>query len=114
MAAATSAATEAATTAAATTETSAAMTSTTAAVTATSAGAATSTSNGPVLRVGASVFPDSLDPQAESFSNEIPYTQLAYEGLTRLDKDLKTVPGAAESWQYNSDDTAITFTLPLA
>ena len=34
-----------------------------------------------------------------------------YEGLTKLDKDLKTVPGAAEKWEYNADATELTFTL---
>ncbi|MBC8078048.1 MAG: peptide ABC transporter substrate-binding protein, partial [Chloroflexales bacterium] len=37
--------------------------------------------------------------------------QLNYEGLTKLDKDLKTVPGAAESWTYNDASTEITFKL---
>ena len=34
-----------------------------------------------------------------------------YEGLTRLDKDLKTVPGAAERWDFNADGTQMTFHL---
>ncbi len=102
-AAVTAAATTAATTAATDTSTAASATGTTAAT--------TSDLTGNILRIGAPTFPDSLDPQAESFSNEIPYSQLANEGLTRLDKGLKTVPGAAESWEYNKDDTAITFTL---
>ena len=34
-----------------------------------------------------------------------------YEGLTGLDENLQTVPGAAESWVYNADATELTFTL---
>jgi oligopeptide transport system substrate-binding protein len=63
------------------------------------------------IRVNALAFPDNLDPQQLSFSGEIGHTQLIYEGLTRLDKDLKTVPGAAEKWAYNADATEIIFTL---
>ena len=36
---------------------------------------------------------------------------LAYEGLTRFDTDLQTVPAAAESWEYNEDATQLTFHL---
>ena len=36
---------------------------------------------------------------------------LNYEGLTRQDNDLNTVPAAAESWEFNEDATQITFTL---
>ncbi|MFN8502118.1 peptide ABC transporter substrate-binding protein [Kouleothrix sp.] len=70
-------------------------------------------SAGNVLRVAASTgtWPDTLDPQKASFSNEIAVLQLNYEGLTRYDKDLKTVPAAAEKWEYNSDATQVTFHL---
>jgi oligopeptide transport system substrate-binding protein len=37
--------------------------------------------------------------------------RLMYEGLTSLDENLQTVPGAAESWVYNADATELTFTL---
>jgi len=36
---------------------------------------------------------------------------MIYEGLTKLDKDLKTIPGAAEKWEYNKDATEMTFTI---
>ena len=36
---------------------------------------------------------------------------MVYEGVTTLDGDLNTVPGAAESWEYNDDATQVTFTL---
>ena len=34
-----------------------------------------------------------------------------YEGLTKLNTALETVPGAAEKWEYNADATEVTFTL---
>jgi oligopeptide transport system substrate-binding protein len=66
---------------------------------------------GNVLRVQQVAWPDSMDPQKISNATEISVMQLNYEGLTGLDKDLKTVPGAAESWQYNDSATQITFKL---
>jgi oligopeptide transport system substrate-binding protein len=63
------------------------------------------------LKVNTASFPDNLDPQQMSFNNEIAHGHLVYEGLTTLDKDLKTIPGAAEKWAYNADATEITFTL---
>ena len=63
------------------------------------------------LRMAESVWPDQLDPQKSSFSNEIAVLILNYEGLTRFDKDLKTVPGAAEKWESNKDGTEWTFML---
>lgn len=91
----------------------------TAAPEATSAPAATSApvatpvaqAAGGVLRIGVATWPDTLAPQKASFSNEIAFLTLNYEGLTTLDKDLKTVPGAAEKWEYNADATEVTFTL---
>ncbi len=63
------------------------------------------------LRISFAVWPDDLHPQRSSFANEIAILSLNYEGLAGLDKDLKTVPAAAESWEYNADATAITFKL---
>lgn len=63
------------------------------------------------LRVNLGSFPDMLDPQKSSFVNEIAVLKMAYEGLTRLDGDLNTVPAAAESWKYNADATELVFTL---
>lgn len=68
-------------------------------------------SDGKVLRIHHPVYPDIVDPQKSSFTNEIAILALAYEGLTRLDTDQNTVPGAAESWEYNDDATQITFKL---
>jgi oligopeptide transport system substrate-binding protein len=65
------------------------------------------------LRIAASLgtWPDTIAPQKASFSNEIAILLLNYEGLTRFDKDLKTVPAAAEKWEYNQDATQVTFHL---
>jgi oligopeptide transport system substrate-binding protein len=63
------------------------------------------------LRINLNTYPDVIDPQKSSFVNEIAHLKLMYEGLTKLDKDLKTVPGAAEKWEYNADATELTFTL---
>jgi oligopeptide transport system substrate-binding protein len=52
-----------------------------------------------------------VDPQKSSFVNEIAHLNLVYEGLTRLDAELATVPAAAESWEYNDDATVLTFKL---
>ena len=64
-----------------------------------------------VLRVHHLSYPDIVDPQKSSFTAEIDILTLAYEGLTRLDANQETVPGAAESWDYNDDATQITFHL---
>jgi oligopeptide transport system substrate-binding protein len=63
------------------------------------------------LRVNLGTYPDIIDPQKSSFVNEIAHLNLIYEGLTRLDADLNTVAGAAESWEYNEDATEVTFHL---
>lgn len=64
-----------------------------------------------VLRINLGTFPDMIDPQRSSFVNEIALLKLAYEGLTRQDAELDTVPAAAESWTYNDNATVLTFTL---
>ncbi len=64
-----------------------------------------------VLRINLGSYPDIIDPQKSSFVNEIAHLQMMYEGLTKLDKDLNTVPGAAEKWEYSEDLKTITFTL---
>jgi oligopeptide transport system substrate-binding protein len=66
-----------------------------------------------VLRVnpGTGTYPDILDPQTSSFVGEIAHLRLIYEGLTTLDSQLETIPGAAEKWEYSDDATELTFTL---
>ena len=66
---------------------------------------------GKVLRVHVGTYPDVVDPQKSSFANEINILSLNYEGLTKLDKDLKAVPAAAEKWEFNDSGDVITFTL---
>ena len=61
------------------------------------------------LRVNLGTFPDIIDPQKSSFVNEIAHLMSMYEGLTKLNGDLETIPGAAESWEYNADSTELTF-----
>ena len=63
------------------------------------------------LRVNTGDFPDTLDPQKSSFVNEIGHINRIYEGLTKLGAGLETIPAAAESWEYNTDATQLTFTL---
>jgi ABC-type transport system substrate-binding protein len=63
------------------------------------------------LRINLGSYPDIIDPQKSSFVNEIAHLQMMYEGLTKLNTKLETVPGAAEKWEYNADATEVTFTL---
>lgn len=64
-----------------------------------------------VLRINLGTWPDTIDPQKESFVNEIAVTQLIYEGLVRLDPKGNVVPGAAEKWEAAADGLSMTFTL---
>jgi oligopeptide transport system substrate-binding protein len=63
------------------------------------------------LRINLGAYPDIIDPQKSSFVDEIAHLKLMYEGLTKLDKDLKTVPGSAEKWTYNTDATQLVFNI---
>lgn len=47
--------------------------------------------------------PKSLDPQLASDASGITIDSLIYEGLTRLDRDGKVIPAAAESWEISED-----------
>lgn len=64
-----------------------------------------------VLRINLGTYPDIIDPQKSSFVNEIAHLNLIYEGLTKFNEKLETVPGNAESWEYNADATELTFKL---
>lgn len=83
----------------------------TAAATDTAPATSEPTAMGNVLSVHQIGYPDIFDPQKSSFSSEIVILSQIYEGLTRLDENLDSVPGAAETWEYNADATQITFTL---
>src|SRR5258706_5086433 len=63
---------------------------------------------GQVLRANLVVWPDTMDPQDSSVANEIGVLSLAYEGLTRLDKDLKSVPAVAAKWRVNTASAQMT------
>lgn len=72
---------------------------------------ATAQEEGKILRVHQITDPDIVDPQQSSFANEIAVLSLNYEGLTRQNDNLETVPAAAESWEFNEDQTVLTFKL---
>src|SRR5690349_24774688 len=57
--------------------------------------------------------PDTIDPQKESFVNEVAQTMMVYEALMGFDpKTLKPVPGAAKAAPtLSSDGLTYTFTL---
>lgn len=73
--------------------------------------AAEPAASGKVIRIHQPSYPDIFDPQKSSFSSEIAVLQLNYEGLTKLDSELKAVPAAAEKWEFNETGDVITFTL---
>jgi peptide/nickel transport system substrate-binding protein len=56
-------------------------------------------------------LPTSWDPVTSSTGNDINTISLVYASLTQLDPVGNAVPGLAESWTYNADGTAVTFTL---
>jgi oligopeptide transport system substrate-binding protein len=56
-------------------------------------------------------FPETLDPQHSDQGQWSVSGGLDWEGLTRIDEELQVVPGAAESWEFSPDGTAITFHL---
>jgi len=64
-----------------------------------------------ILRVNLATYPDIIDPQKSSFVNEIAHLKLMYEGLTKFNDKLETVPGSAEKWVYSPDGKVLTFTL---
>lgn len=71
--------------------------------------AAVAASQPRVLRIGASTFPDVIDPQKSSVVTEINVLQLAYEGLVRLDEKGNVQPASADTWRTSPDGKTITF-----
>ena len=69
------------------------------------------TSGDHVLRIEYNSYPDTLDPPQINDSAQIAVGALAFEGLTRIDAELQTVPGAAESWDFSPDGLTLTFQL---
>ena len=64
-----------------------------------------------ILRVQWQGFPETFDPQQTLYGDGIGVSGLDYEGLTRIDEEMNTVPGAAESWAFSADGLVLTFTL---
>jgi oligopeptide transport system substrate-binding protein len=71
--------------------------------------AVSTTATDHVLRIGRSFYPDTFDPQTTDYSFAVP--SLVFEGLTRQDEQLNTVPAAAESWEFSDDGLTLTFHL---
>src|SRR5215471_2149688 len=67
---------------------------------------------GQVLQLAVDGSPAGLDPHLITAFNS---TQIVfgpvYEGLTSIDKDLRVVPGLAQSWQVSPDGKSYTFKL---
>jgi peptide/nickel transport system substrate-binding protein len=56
--------------------------------------------------------PAGLDPHIVTAFNSVQIVSgTIYESLTMIDKDLRTVPGLAESWQISADNLTYTFRL---
>jgi oligopeptide transport system substrate-binding protein len=55
--------------------------------------------------------PKSIDPTLNNAVDGATMIIHAFEGLTKLDKTGKVVPGMAKSWKQNDDGTVFTFTL---
>ena len=64
-----------------------------------------------VLRIEKSGYPDTLDPQLAYDTSQDMIIGLGFEGLTRIDDELNTVPAAAESWEFSPDGLILTFHL---
>lgn len=73
-------------------------------------GASASSAGTATLKWGFSL-PTSWDPVTSSTGNDINTISLVYASLTQLDEKGDAKPGLAESWKYNADGTAVTFTL---
>lgn len=78
------------------------------ATTAPAAGGSSSAEAG-VLRLNHGAEGDNYDPQQASFVGEIQFIMLNYQGLMSFDKDMKPVPGAAESVEPSADGKTYTF-----
>lgn len=69
-----------------------------------------STAQAQVLQVAVDGSPAGLDPHLVTAFNSFQIVNgTIYEGLTAIDKDLRTVPGLAESWEIAADGKVYTF-----
>jgi peptide/nickel transport system substrate-binding protein len=74
--------------------------------------AAMASASAQVLEIGADLGPTGLDPHLiTAFPSFMVVNGNIYEGLTSIDKDLKVVPGLAESWTVSPDGKTYTFKL---
>lgn len=74
--------------------------------------AAMATASAQVLEIGADNGPTGLDPHLiTAFPSFMVVNGNIYEGLTAIDKDLKIIPGLAESWAVSPDGKTYTFKL---
>jgi oligopeptide transport system substrate-binding protein len=64
-----------------------------------------------VLRIEKNGYPETLDPQVVWDISQEMVVGLGFEGLTRIDEELATVPAAAESWAFSPDGLTLTFHL---
>lgn len=79
------------------------------AATAPSGSTGTGTAEAGVLRLNHGAEGDNYDPQQASFVGEIQFIMLNYQALMTFDKDMKPVPGAAESVEPSADGKTYTF-----
>ncbi len=64
-----------------------------------------------ILRIHWPASPSTVDPQRIAAIEDIGIAGLAWEGLTRIDEQMTTVPAAAESWEFSPDGLTLTFHL---
>jgi peptide/nickel transport system substrate-binding protein len=75
------------------------------------AASAHASGSAPVVLKWGFALPTSWDPVTSSTGNDINTISLVYASLTKLDPKGTAGPALAESWKYNADGTAVTFTL---
>ena len=63
------------------------------------------------LRMAWSQDATGLDPHKQTAFSSIRLLELIYEPLVRLDANLQIVPAVADSWQFSSNGTELTFKL---
>ncbi|AWM85821.1 ABC transporter substrate-binding protein [Microvirga sp. 17 mud 1-3] len=74
--------------------------------------AAMASASAQVLEIGMDNGPTGLDPHLiTAFPSFMVVNGNIYEGLTAIDKDLKVIPGLAESWNVSADGKTYTFKL---
>ena len=69
----------------------------------------TGTAEAGVLRINTGSEPDNVDPQKSSFTTEIQFIMMAYQGLMTFDNEMQPVPGYAESVEASADGLTYTF-----